>query len=127
MPVSPVFTTLQYPPSSPTTALPQTAMHSRSQSLPVLSNAAFSMPSLPPTKGFLQFFNEEAARRRVVPNYSQVGGFTGEPHAPIWTFVVSINDEEKGRGSAGPSKQDAKEVAARQAYINMGWNVTGRV
>ena len=37
------------------------------------------------------------------------------------TIVFTVNSVEKGQGT-GPSKQIAKEEAAKQAYYAMGWS-----
>ncbi|KDQ60148.1 hypothetical protein JAAARDRAFT_597138 [Jaapia argillacea MUCL 33604] len=49
------------------------------------------------------------------------GGFTGEPHKPVWTLACIVNGVEKGKG-VGYSKQLAKEEAAKMAYIALGFD-----
>ncbi|KAG6885409.1 hypothetical protein C0993_002142 [Termitomyces sp. T159_Od127] len=74
--------------------------------MPLPNPLAPAQPHLP----FLPLFNQTAAQRRVVVEYP--AAFDGPPHA--------VNGIQKGMGT-GPSKQIAKEEAARQAYYAMGW------
>ena len=107
-------------------------------------------PPLPPTPGqqisYLPLFNQTASQRRLGVEYT--AQFFGPPHAgkwhvkclggfhpstsilaSIWSWAVSaddliasaVNSVEKGQGT-GPSKQIAKEEAARQAFYAMGWS-----
>ena len=107
-------------------------------------------PPLPPTPGqqisYLPLFNQTASQRRLGVEYT--AQFFGPPHAgkwhvkclgvflpstttlaSVWSWAVSangliastVNNVEKGQGT-GPSKQLAKEDAAKQAYYAMGWS-----
>ncbi|KAI0778403.1 hypothetical protein BD413DRAFT_466224 [Trametes elegans] len=67
---------------------------------------------------FLPLFNQTAQQRRLEVQYP--ANFSGPAHAGRWTVSCVVNGIEKGIGT-GPSKQLAKEEAARQAYHNMGW------
>ncbi|KAI0639629.1 hypothetical protein C8Q77DRAFT_1152594 [Trametes polyzona] len=71
-----------------------------------------------PHSAFLPLFNQTAQQRRLEVQYP--AQFSGPPHAGRWTVACLVNGIEKGIGT-GPSKQLAKEEAARQAYHNMGW------
>ncbi|KIM47267.1 hypothetical protein M413DRAFT_440728 [Hebeloma cylindrosporum] len=44
----------------------------------------------------------------------------GQAHQPIWTVRCCMDGEEKGIG-IGKSQKIAKEEAARQAFVAMGW------
>jgi len=74
------------------------------------------------TTAFLPLFNQTANQRRVFVEYPAV--FSGPAHAGRWTVKCVVNGMEKGIGS-GPSKQLAKEEAAKQAYFAMGWAPRG--
>jgi len=107
-------------------------------------------PPLPPAPNqqisYLPLFNQTASQRRLGVEYT--AQFFGPPHAGKWHvkclggFLPSaavlastwnlalladdlvgftVNSVEKGQGS-GPSKQLAKEEAAKQAFYNMGWS-----
>ncbi|KAF9785504.1 hypothetical protein BJ322DRAFT_1108950 [Thelephora terrestris] len=81
-------------------------------------------PPLPPTPGgqqisYLPLFNQTASQRRVAVEYT--AQFFGPPHAGKWHVKCMVNNIEKGEG-AGPSKQLAKEEAAKQAFYAMGWS-----
>ena len=108
-------------------------------------------PPLPPTPNqqvsFLPLFNQTASQRRLGVEYT--AQFFGPPHAGKWhvkclgeflpsavilasirswavltnalTNSTTVNNVEKGQGS-GPSKQLAKEEAAKQAFYAMGWS-----
>ena len=108
-------------------------------------------PPLPPAPGhqvsYLPLFNQTASQRRLSVEYT--AQFFGPPHAgkwhvkclggllpptaglaSIWNWAVltdnlvdpaTVNNVEKGEGS-GPSKQLAKEEAAKQAFYAMGWS-----
>ncbi|KAI0079639.1 hypothetical protein K474DRAFT_1591679 [Panus rudis PR-1116 ss-1] len=71
-----------------------------------------------PQAAFLPLFNQTAMQRRLAVEYPAT--FTGPAHAGRWTVKCVVNNTEKGIGH-GPSKQLAKEEAARQAYFAMGW------
>ena len=106
-------------------------------------------PPLPPTQNqvsFLPLFNQVASQRRLGVEYT--AQFFGPPHAGKWhvkclgmslpltailvllgaglckltnTVAFTVNSVEKGQGT-GPSKQIAKEEAAKMAYYAMGWS-----
>ncbi|CDO72993.1 hypothetical protein BN946_scf185007.g47 [Trametes cinnabarina] len=71
-----------------------------------------------PHSAFLPLFNQTAQQRRLEVQYP--AQFSGPAHAGRWTVQCLVNGIEKGIGT-GPSKQLAKEEAARQAYHAMGW------
>ncbi|RPD57039.1 hypothetical protein L227DRAFT_507228 [Lentinus tigrinus ALCF2SS1-6] len=71
-----------------------------------------------PQSAFLPLFNQTAQQRRLEVQYP--AQFSGPAHAGRWTVQCLVNGFEKGIGT-GPSKQLAKEEAARQAYHAMGW------
>jgi len=108
-------------------------------------------PPLPPAPNqqvsYLPLFNQTASQRRLGVEYT--AQFYGPPHAgkwhvkclggllpqtaglaSIWNWATladdlvdptTVNSVEKGEGS-GPSKQLAKEEAAKQAFYAMGWS-----
>ena len=106
-------------------------------------------PPLPPAPNtqvsFLPLFNQVASQRRLGVEYT--AQFFGPPHAGKWhvkclgvflltvilvlsgaglckltnTVDFTVNSVEKGQGT-GPSKQIAKEEAAKMAYYAMGWS-----
>lgn len=80
-------------------------------------------PPLPPTPGqqisYLPLFNQTASQRRLGVEYT--AQFFGPPHAGKWHVKCLVNNIEKGQGN-GPSKQLAKEEAAKQAFYAMGWS-----
>lgn len=109
-------------------------------------------PPLPPTPtqnpqvSFLPLFNQTASQRRLGVEYT--AQFFGPPHAGKWhvkclggflpstvllasirnravstddSIAPTVNNVEKGQGT-GPSKQIAKEEAAKQAFYAMGWS-----
>ncbi|KAI0720007.1 hypothetical protein C8T65DRAFT_23452 [Cerioporus squamosus] len=80
----------------------------------------YSNPLAPaqPQSAFLPLFNQTAQQRRLEVQYP--AQFSGPAHAGRWTVQCLVNGMEKGVGT-GPSKQLAKEEAARQAYHAMGW------
>ena len=108
-------------------------------------------PPLPPTPGqqisYLPLFNQTASQRRLGVEYT--AQFFGPPHAGEWAVKClgelllpaaippptrgsigmtdnsvghpTVNNIEQGQGT-GPSKQLAKEEAAKQAFYAMGWS-----
>jgi len=107
-------------------------------------------PPLPPAPNqqisYLPLFNQTASQRRFGVEYT--AQFFGPPHAGKWhvkclgrllplTAILAVilnwavltdglinstvNSIEKGQGS-GPSKQIAKEEAAKHAFYAMGWS-----
>ncbi|KAF9650477.1 hypothetical protein BDM02DRAFT_3092927 [Thelephora ganbajun] len=80
-------------------------------------------PPLPPTPNqqisYLPLFNQTASQRRLGVEYT--AQFYGPPHAGKWHVKCLVNNVEKGQGT-GPSKQLAKEEAAKQAFYTMGWS-----
>ncbi|KAJ3771441.1 hypothetical protein EV361DRAFT_924441 [Lentinula raphanica] len=81
----------------------------------------FSNPLSPaqPHLAFLPLFNQTAAQRRVTVDYP--ANCSGPPHAPRWGVQCKVNGILKGTG-AGNTKQEAKELAAREAWFNLGWS-----
>jgi hypothetical protein len=94
-----------------------------------------------PDAPFLPLFNQTASQRRLIVDYP--AEFAGPPHAGRWvvkcvgthscsidasavcnssclTVFILVNGILKGQGT-GPSKQLAKEDAARIAFHAMGW------
>ncbi|PPQ99570.1 hypothetical protein CVT24_005358 [Panaeolus cyanescens] len=66
----------------------------------------------------LALVNQTAAKKGVTISYTAVP--QGPPHQPIWTVRCLINEQERGMG-VGKSQKQAKEEAARQAWMAMGW------
>ncbi|KAM6498757.1 hypothetical protein JOM56_006705 [Amanita muscaria] len=48
---------------------------------------------------------------------------SGEPHTPTWRVTCILDGQEKGTGVASNTKE-AKHLAARDAWRNMGWSTT---
>ncbi|KAG6854235.1 hypothetical protein C0991_009253 [Blastosporella zonata] len=122
---TPIFFASQPPPSPPTDRHrqqpphmhphpPSAVPHVPPPQVPLPNPLAPAQPTLP----FLPLFNQTAAQRRVVVEYP--AEFSGPPHAGQWNVRCIVNGIQKGIGM-GPSKQIAKEEAARQAYYAMGW------
>uniref|UniRef100_A0A0W0FAU2 DRBM domain-containing protein n=1 Tax=Moniliophthora roreri TaxID=221103 RepID=A0A0W0FAU2_MONRR len=88
-------------PSSPPPPTPSSASTSGLLPLPMLS-----------------LVNQLAAQLRMDIRYD--GESTGPPHQPTWTVKCMIQNIERGQG-IGRSQKAAKEEAARQAWVNMGW------
>lgn len=76
----------------------------------------------PSTTVFLPMFNQTCTQRRIVVDW--IANSTGPPHAPAWNVQCLVGGLIKGTGH-GRSKQLAKEEAAREAYIAMGWASPG--
>ncbi|ESK90931.1 ribonuclease iii [Moniliophthora roreri MCA 2997] len=82
------------------------------------------MSHSPPRANGLQFLptlalvNQTAAQRGLQITY-EADSF-GPPHQPTWTVRCLINGHEQGRGT-GRNQKQAKEEAARQAWVNMRW------
>ncbi|KAG5342030.1 hypothetical protein C0989_005710 [Termitomyces sp. Mn162] len=66
----------------------------------------------------LALVNQTAVQRGVNVTYGAEQ--TGPPHMPTWTVRCLMNGVEQGRGT-GKSQKVAKEEAARQAWVRMGW------
>ncbi|KAI9513072.1 ribonuclease III domain-containing protein [Russula earlei] len=76
-------------------------------------------PPLPDGNSFgLATFNEKAMHRGVKVEWGATP--SGPPHALTWSVECIVNGISKGTGT-GKNKQQAKEMAARQAYQAMGW------
>ncbi|KAF8641655.1 hypothetical protein AX16_009881 [Volvariella volvacea WC 439] len=76
------------------------------------------LSSLRPDAPFLPLFNELATKRGAHVEYPSTS--SGPLHAPIWTVQCVVNGIVKGTGE-GHNKSMAKEMAAREAYIALGW------
>lgn len=66
----------------------------------------------------LALVNQTAAQKGYQVTYPAEQ--TGPPHQPTWTVKCCLNSQECGRG-VGKSQKIAKEEAARQAWVTMGW------
>ncbi|KAJ3548606.1 hypothetical protein NMY22_g1206 [Coprinellus aureogranulatus] len=80
---------------------------------------------LPPDVSNLprSFIHETAMKNRVNISYSESS--EGPSHNPTWTVRCLINQEERGRAVA-PNKSVGKDLAARHAFVAMGWHQAGR-
>jgi len=67
---------------------------------------------------YLPAFHERCAQRRFNVEYQDDN--IGLPHAPRWVITCIVNGVLKGQGQ-GPSKQIAKEEAAKNAYHALGF------
>lgn len=76
------------------------------------------MPSVGISLVNLALVNQTAAQKGIHVSYpaEQVG----PSHQPTWTVRCCMNGEEKGIG-VGKSQKIAKEDAAKQAWVAMGW------
>ncbi|KAF5323311.1 hypothetical protein D9611_005743 [Ephemerocybe angulata] len=110
-PPHPIFFGSQPPPSP---VRPPSHLQAPPMGMPRPNPLAPAQPSLP----FLPLFNQTAAQRRVLVEYS--AQFAGPSHAGTWVVRCIVNGIPKGEGK-GSSKQTAKEEAARQAFYAMGW------
>ncbi|KIK70671.1 hypothetical protein GYMLUDRAFT_32709 [Collybiopsis luxurians FD-317 M1] len=92
---------------------------------PPLPSAAYQAPPSNPTITnslawlTLSTVNQTAAQKHVSISYP-ADPPVGPSHSPTWTVHCLIDGQERGIGT-GKSQKIAKEEAARQAYINMGW------
>jgi len=66
----------------------------------------------------LSLVNQTAVQKNFSINY--VASQEGPPHQPTWTVRCLINNVERGIG-VGKSQKNAKEEAARRAWLAMGW------
>ncbi|KZV94300.1 hypothetical protein EXIGLDRAFT_767257 [Exidia glandulosa HHB12029] len=69
--------------------------------------------------GFIAVVNEACQQHRLVVMYK--ASSTGPAHSLTWTMKCNIDGIVRGTGN-GPSKQSAKEEAARDTCRIMGWN-----
>ncbi|KAF8560207.1 hypothetical protein OG21DRAFT_38851 [Imleria badia] len=107
------------PPPPPPPSIPPPTQPPPPKGMP-----SFGNPLAPaqPHLAFLPLFNQTAIQRGLSVGYPAT--FAGPPHAGKWNVTCVVNGIEKGKGS-GPSKQLAKEEAARSAYYAMGWAPRG--
>ncbi|RXW24052.1 hypothetical protein EST38_g1816 [Candolleomyces aberdarensis] len=75
-------------------------------------------PSIPTNFISLSFVHETATKRRVSIDYS--AHKEGAAHTPSWTVCCIMDGVERGRGTSSKQKT-AKEEAARNAFVAMGW------
>jgi dsRNA-specific ribonuclease len=80
-------------------------------------------PPAPPSTVTTASFNEKAVRARLLVTYD--GQSTGPSHRPIWAAKCLVDGQEKGRGR-GNSLKEAKEEAAKKAWVAMGYWMTSR-
>ncbi|KLO20751.1 hypothetical protein SCHPADRAFT_934565 [Schizopora paradoxa] len=67
---------------------------------------------------YLPKFNEKCSQQKLPFEYTAENH--GSPHDPRWIVKCMVKGVHKGTGQ-GSSKQVAKEAAAKQAFLNMGW------
>lgn len=67
---------------------------------------------------FKSMLNEYGTKHRCSVKYVMTGE-TGEPHAPVFSMQVLINDEVKGEGKGG-TKKSAEQRAAKAALEAVG-------
>ncbi|KAG8740365.1 hypothetical protein FRC10_004404 [Ceratobasidium sp. 414] len=127
----PSYQPMQYASSSPQGMSPQPGNMAPGGFVPPQSNPpgygmqaqappAIPIPPLPSqqTQGFISLFNELAMKHRLKISWEQQK--TGQQHIPEWTMWLIVDGTLRGHGTA-PTKQAAKEVAARAALQAMGW------
>ncbi|KAF7784115.1 hypothetical protein Agabi119p4_280 [Agaricus bisporus var. burnettii] len=95
------------PPSQPP---PPSGFYQQAQSPPSMTNA----------RGFqiLAQFNMTAHQRGYTVTYPARS--EGPHHTPTWHVQCCLDNQVKGEGS-GQNQKQAKELAARQAWMAMGW------
>jgi dsRNA-specific ribonuclease len=104
-------------PPPPTTNPPP--LPSGQPPLPAYTPPGHGQPGpAPPAQVTLALVNQTATQRGISCNYTAEQ--TGPPHLPTWTVRCYMNGVEQGRGS-GKSQKLAREEAARQAWVGMGW------
>ncbi|KAG8708222.1 hypothetical protein FRC08_000054 [Ceratobasidium sp. 394] len=88
--------------------------------MPTQPPPSIPMPPLPTqqTQGFISLFNELAMKNRMITSWQQQK--TGQQHIPEWTMWLIVDGTPRGHGTA-PTKQAAKEIAAKAALQAMGW------
>ncbi|KIJ22049.1 hypothetical protein PAXINDRAFT_95489 [Paxillus involutus ATCC 200175] len=97
--------------------------YSSSSTVPALPNAPPPpMPANPPTGlapvNALSLFNQTCSQRGLVINWESES--EGPPHQPRWAVKCLVNGVLRGTGT-GRNQKVAKEEAARQAFLSMGW------
>ncbi|KAJ3725599.1 hypothetical protein DFJ43DRAFT_1089274 [Lentinula guzmanii] len=100
--------------SAPPPAPPQSSPPPLPPDYPPSSTSATSLAWLS-----LATVNQTAAQKHVNISY-QAEPTVGPPHLPTWTVHCYIDGQDRGVGR-GKSQKVAKEEAARNAYLNMGW------
>ncbi|KAJ3803427.1 hypothetical protein GGU11DRAFT_6133 [Lentinula aff. detonsa] len=112
-----IFIAAQPLPSSSQFFMPPTVFPTQQYTVsgPFANPLSPAQPDLP----FLPLFNQTATKRRVAVDYP--ANCSGPPHAPKWIIQCKVNGILKGTGT-GKSKQEAKELAARNAWYNLGWS-----
>ncbi|KAF9015662.1 ribonuclease III domain-containing protein [Cyathus striatus] len=68
----------------------------------------------------LALVNQTAAQKGFIISYP--ASQTGPPHQPVWTVKCCLNGQERGSGT-GKSQKAAREEAAKQAWVAMGWSL----
>lgn len=92
---------------------------------PPASHNANTVTPLPPNISMLprSFIHETATKNRVHISYSE--SFEGPPHNPLWTVRCLVDEEERGRATAR-NKAAGRDIAARHAFVAMGWHQNSR-
>lgn len=83
------------------------------------SGATPSQPVAPPNVQVLAQLNMTAQKHHLSVTYP--ARMEGLSHSPTWHVQCCLNGEVRGQGS-GQNQKQAKEMAARQAWVNMGWD-----
>jgi len=107
------------PPPAPTTQ-PPPLPHPLPPGYPPASNSTSSTSAMSIPWLSLAAVNQAASQRHASINYV-ADTMTGPPHAPTWTVHCLIDNVERGVG-IGKNQKIAKEEAAKNAFITMGWN-----
>ncbi|KAE9386391.1 hypothetical protein BT96DRAFT_539537 [Gymnopus androsaceus JB14] len=76
-----------------------------------------------PTTQVVQILNQTADQKHISYNYP-AERVEGADHTPVWVVRCLLDGQEKGCGR-GSSKKTAKEKAAHQAIVKMGWPMNG--
>ncbi|KAJ3989559.1 hypothetical protein F5890DRAFT_1400832 [Lentinula detonsa] len=114
-----IFIAAQPLPSSSQFFMPPTVFPTQQTQYNVSKPFANPLSPAQPDLPFLPLFNQTATKRRVAVDYP--ANCSGPPHAPKWIIQCKVNGILKGTGT-GKSKQEAKELAARNAWYNLGWS-----
>ncbi|TFK41809.1 ribonuclease III domain-containing protein [Crucibulum laeve] len=114
-------------PSSPAASSTQSPSYAQSWSPVPPSNPPPPLPSFTPSSPgsslvsslvSLALVNQTAAQKGFQVTYPAEQA--GPPHQPTWTVRCCLNGQDRGLG-IGKSQKIAKEEAARQAWVSMGW------
>jgi len=112
------------PPQHFTTPLTPPRQSSSSNHLSTPPSSPIAGPSSnSPTTQVVRILNQTADQKHISYNYP-AERVEGADHTPVWVVRCLLDGQEKGCGR-GSSKKTAKEKAAHQAIVKMGWPMNG--